>query len=245
MAGKGNEMYQAIFFDLDGTLLPMDQEVFTKAYFAKLSEKLAVTGKTAGELIPAVWAGVKQMVKNDGKRTNEAVFWETFIQLTGLSEEVVRPLCEDFYKVDFHAVRPVTGENPLAVRAVAAARAICPNVVLASNPLFPLDGQLTRMSWVGLSAKDFTAITSYETDSFCKPNPAYYQALCKRLGVDPKDCLMIGNDEAEDMAAATAAGLSCYLVTDCRIPSEAHPWKGAQGSFAELTDALEHGFATK
>lgn len=101
------------------------------------------------------------------------------------------------------------------------------------------------MSWVGLSAKDFTAITSYETDSFCKPNPAYYQALCKRLGVDPKDCLMIGNDEAEDMAAATAAGLSGYLVTDCRIPSEAHPWKGAQGSFAELTDALEHGFATK
>lgn len=104
-------MYQAIFFDLDGTLLPMDQEVFTKAYFAKLSEKLAVTGKTAGELVPAVWAGVKQMVKNDGKRTNETVFWETFVQLTGLSEEVVRPLCEDFYKVDFHAVRPVTGKT--------------------------------------------------------------------------------------------------------------------------------------
>ena len=74
-------------------------------------------------------------------------------------------------------------------------------------------------------------------------------AILTALGQIPpgsaKDCLMIGNDEAEDMAAATAAGLSGYLVTDCRISSQAHPWKGAQGSFAELTDALEHGFATK
>ena len=32
---------QMILFDLDGTLLPMDQEVFTKAYFQRLAAKLA------------------------------------------------------------------------------------------------------------------------------------------------------------------------------------------------------------
>ena len=34
-------MIKTILFDLDGTLLPMDQEVFTKSYFAELAKKLA------------------------------------------------------------------------------------------------------------------------------------------------------------------------------------------------------------
>ena len=32
---------QAVLFDLDGTLLPMDLEVFTKAYFGSLAAKMA------------------------------------------------------------------------------------------------------------------------------------------------------------------------------------------------------------
>ena len=31
--------YEGIFFDLDGTLLPMDQATFTKAYFSGLAKK--------------------------------------------------------------------------------------------------------------------------------------------------------------------------------------------------------------
>ena len=30
-----------VLFDLDGTLLPMDQDVFIKAYFGRLARKLA------------------------------------------------------------------------------------------------------------------------------------------------------------------------------------------------------------
>lgn len=44
---------QMILFDLDGTLLPMDQEVFTKAYFQRLAAKLAPYGYEAGKLIDA------------------------------------------------------------------------------------------------------------------------------------------------------------------------------------------------
>ena len=32
---------KVILFDLDGTLLPMDQEVFVKSYFGLLAKKLA------------------------------------------------------------------------------------------------------------------------------------------------------------------------------------------------------------
>ena len=67
---------QMILFDLDGTLLPMDQEAFTKAYFQRLAAKLAPYGYEPDKLIDGVWAGTAAMVKNDGGRTNEEAFWD-------------------------------------------------------------------------------------------------------------------------------------------------------------------------
>ena len=52
-------MLQAILFDLDGTLLPMDNDYFTKVYFRHLAATAAQWGYTdSGLLVKAVWAGV-------------------------------------------------------------------------------------------------------------------------------------------------------------------------------------------
>ena len=50
---------------------------------------------------------------------------------------------------------------------------------------------------------------------------------------------MIGNDELEDMYAASNAGMDCYLVTDCVIPSSEHPWEGPKGTFSEMVEMLK------
>ena len=50
-------------FDLDGTLLPMDQEVFTKDYFKRLAAKLLPHGYQADQLVDGIWAGTAAMVK--------------------------------------------------------------------------------------------------------------------------------------------------------------------------------------
>ena len=71
-------MIKAILFDLDGTLLPMDQDEFTKGYFKLLAAKLAPYGYEPKTLIDTVWAGTAAMVKNTGAQTNEAAFWERF-----------------------------------------------------------------------------------------------------------------------------------------------------------------------
>ena len=65
---------RCVLFDLDGTLLPMDQEEFTKAYFHQLAKKLAPRGYEPTALIDAVWSGTAAMVKNDGQRSNEEAF---------------------------------------------------------------------------------------------------------------------------------------------------------------------------
>lgn len=231
--------YDAIMFDLDGTLLPMDMKVFTNGYFLDLSKKLEHYNIEHETLVATIWAGTAAMVKNDGSKKNIEAFWEKFYSILPLNDTGIDKECDDFYGNEFVAAKRFTLDNPLAVKAVETARSKADKVILATNPLFPLAGQKTRLSWVNLNLDDFDFVTSYESDSYCKPNPKYFTSVCERMNLDPAKCLLIGNDENEDMYAATEAGLDCYLVTDTMIPSKEHPWEGPKGTFAEMISMLE------
>lgn len=229
---------QAILFDLDGTLLPMDNDAFTQGYFGLLAQAVAPLGYRAGTLIPALWEGVKAMVQNDGTKTNQEAFWQVFATVLGSHVYGHRPAFDRFYAGEFRQAIAFTQPNPLARNAVAAARARAERVVLATNPLFPAVGVQTRLRWVGLELEDFDLVTHYGNSRFCKPNPAYYQEILRELDLDPARCLMVGNDAHEDMEAAQAAGLATFLVTDCLICRGPLP-KGPSGSFQALLEHLE------
>lgn len=231
--------YQAILFDLDGTLLPLELEPFAKLYFSALAKELAPFGLTPETMFKPFWAATKAMMGNTTGKLNSDVFWETFSALTGVARAQVEPICDAFYNVGFQAARAATKDNPLAKEAVRLAREKADKVVLATNPLFPMAGQKTRLSWLGLSPEDFDLVTCYTSDRHCKPNPAYFDDICARLDLDPAKCLMIGNDDKEDMHCATAAGMEGYLVTDCRLIGKDNPWTGAQGTFAEMVEMLK------
>ncbi len=232
--------YKAIFFDLDGTLLPCDIDAFTKAYFTELAKVLAPHGYEKDELVAAIWGGTKKMYMNDGTKTNRDVFWECFAHSAKGDVKEAERLCDAFYSKEFHNARAVCRENPFAVEAVKAARAAADVVVCATNPLFPMVGQLSRLSWVGLEGNMFDTVTSYEENCYCKPNPEYYRAICSRFELDPAEVLMIGNDEDEDMHAASSLGIDTYLVTDCLIPSKKKPYEGKRGTFAEMVEFLRN-----
>jgi phosphoglycolate phosphatase-like HAD superfamily hydrolase len=59
-------MITTVLFDLDGTLLPMDQDAFTRGYFKFLAAKLAPHGYEPKQLVEAIWTGTEAMVRNDG-----------------------------------------------------------------------------------------------------------------------------------------------------------------------------------
>lgn len=231
--------YQAILFDLDGTLLPLEMEPFAKLYFGALAKELAPFGLTPETLFKPFWAATKAMMVNTTGKTNADVFWETFSGLTGIQRDAVEPVCDAFYDIGFQAARAATRENPLAKEAVRLAHEKADKVVLATNPLFPMAGQKTRLSWLGLTPEDFDLVTCYTSDRHCKPNPAYFIDVCQRLSLDPKQCLMIGNDDREDMHCAASLDMDCYLVTDCRLIDKENPWQGAQGTFAEMVEMLQ------
>lgn len=216
-----NKQYAAILFDLDGTLLPMDYDAFTKAYFGLLCRRFSEYDPEM--LVAAVWKGTKAMVMNDGTVSNEQRFWDTFAAIVGEDIRTRTAEFDDFYRTDFHKARAITRPNPHARAIIEHARSRAGKVILATNPLFPLSAVESRLSWIGLTIEDFDRITTYENSSFCKPNPLYYREILDRFGLDPADCLMVGNDLREDAHAASGAGLSVYLITDDLITHDADP----------------------
>ena len=233
-------MLQAILFDLDGTLLPMDNDYFTKVYFRHLSATAAQWGYTdAGLLVKAVWAGVEAMEKNDGRCTNYDAFWQTFGAVMGPDSLKDIPKFSSFYENDFHNARSATFPAPLARKAVELAHQKAEKVILAANPIFPASGDATRLSWIGLKMEDFDLVTDYQNSCHCKPNPAYYQDILTQFDLDAANCLMVGNDVQEDVEAAGAVGLPVYLLNDHTIHRTDAPITCPQGSYEELIQYLE------
>lgn len=228
-----------ILFDLDGTLLPMDQDLFTKCYFKGLCKKAVPYGYSPDQLVDAVWAGTKAMVTNTGSHTCEVAFWECFAKILGESVRDMEPVFAQYYANEFQAVKDVCGYTPEAARLIADLKAAGYRVVLATNPLFPPIATHSRVRWAGMNTEDFELITTYDNSSFCKPNPAYYQEILEKIGATPDECIMVGNDVKEDMVAASKLGITTFLLTDCLLNKEnldtsAYP----QGGFAELRSYL-------
>ena len=76
-------MLKAIFFDLDGTLLPMDEKRFLEIYFGTMGRWMAEHKRDPEKFINGIIAGTRAVFKNDGRATNEAVFWESFESVWG------------------------------------------------------------------------------------------------------------------------------------------------------------------
>ena len=231
-------MIKTILFDLDGTLLPMDQDLFLKAYFGGLVKALVPHGYDGETIVKSIWAGTAAMVKNDGTRSNEAVFWDSFCSFFGPDARSDEPVFQNFYETVFQNVRESCGFDPRAAEAIRDIKAKGYRVILATNPLFPPIATQSRVRWAGLQPEDFEHITTYDNSSFCKPNPQYYEEVLSKCGLHPEECVMVGNDVGEDMIAATL-GMKVFLLTDCLInkPS-ADINQFPHGSFPELMEFI-------
>lgn len=230
---------ETILFDLDGTLLPMDQDTFVRAYFGLLARKMAPLGYEPKKMMDAVYAGTGAMIKNDGSEVNETVFWRVFCSVFGEQARADEPHFDAFYRNEFQQVKDSCGFDARAAKLIETLKAKGYRLVLATNPLFPAVATHSRIRWAGMDAQDFEWITTYENSSFCKPNPKYYEEIVNKLGLDPAHCLMVGNDVGEDMIAGKL-GMKTFLLTDCLINRvgediETYP----HGSFEALERYIE------
>lgn len=227
-------MIKTIFFDLDGTLLPMDQDIFLRDYFDRMAEKMIPYGYDAQTLKNNIWTSTGAMVKNNGTVTNEEAFWNAFSKLCGKDARCDEAIFQDFYHNEFQEVQHSCGFDQRAANTIQTLKEQGYQLILATNPLFPAVATQSRIRWAGLNPDNFDWITTYENSSYCKPNVAYYQEILDRWNLTPEECIMVGNDAEEDMAAASA-GMNVFLLTDCLINKYNKDIADfPQGSFPEL-----------
>ena len=229
---------KAILFDLDGTLLPMDLDIFVKDYFKRLSTKLAPYGYEPRQFVDTIWKGTAAMIKNDGSKNNEEVFWDTVKSVYGDKILGDKPLFDEFYEEEFDKIKSVCGYTPKASEIVRILKEKGYKIALATNPIFPEIATRWRIDWAGLKPDDFELYTTYENINYCKPNPKYFLEVAKQIGLETHECLMVGNDVGDDMVAKDV-GMKVFLLTDCLINAKSEDiTQYPNGGFDELLDYI-------
>lgn len=231
-------MIKYILFDLDGTLLPMDQDKFFSAYFNALAKHVAHLGYSAKEIGGAIWQSSREMMKNDGSRLNEEMFWDSFSRMLGDKVLECQADFDSFYIAEFDKVSAATDPNPIVPEIIKELKAKGYTLAIATNPMFPRVATRSRIAWAGLDVADFEFFTTYEDHRHCKPNLDYYRDVMTLLGANAEECIMVGNDTLEDMIAEKL-GMKVFLITQCLINNnnidiEKYP----HGTFDDLVDYL-------
>lgn len=228
-------MIEAILFDLDGTLLANDLDRFIVHYLHALSAAMSpfmAPEKFTQYLLAATDSAV---ANRDPTTTNEDAFRMAFDALSPCPINDMLPAINAFYATEFGKLRAHTLCRPEAREIVELLLEMGKQVVVATNPIFPLTAIEQRMDWAGVADLPFSLITSYENMHFTKPRPEYFDEIADRIGVPAAHCLMVGDDLKLDRPAVDA-GMRFYWLTEEEPPGE---MRGTLSHFrARLVDGL-------
>ena len=205
-------MINTVLFDLDNTLALYDEMKFAQYYFPRLAARFAdvlPTEKFAERLINSTLL----VHQNDGSRTNLELFLQLFGDGLEISQAEVWKRFNAFYDEDFSWFKEIVVKPDRSAEVMHELLDMKLRLAVATNPVLPLNVQMKRLAWSGLAGIDFALVTSIENMNYCKPHLGFYRQVCQILGVRPEECLMVGDDPANDMVAAKI-GMKTYLTQD-------------------------------
>jgi FMN phosphatase YigB (HAD superfamily) len=143
-------MFTTLLFDLDGTLLNINMDIFLPQYFQILKQRFP--NLDSDEFITHLLHSTRVMIENkDPRRTNEEVFMQEFIPRIGLPEKELQPILKDFYTNDFGSLGKYTQQEPFAQKIVELCHNKGLEMIIATNPVFPLLAMQHRLKWAGLA----------------------------------------------------------------------------------------------
>ena len=210
---------KAVLFDLDATLLQMDQDKFLKAYFGGVVKRVSQNGYDPQTFLKFFYAGIKDMVANNGEHTNEYVFWKRMKDGYGDGVRELEAIFDKFYNEEFDTYKDICEYTEKSRKVVLKVKKMGYIAALATSPLYPVVATKKRISWAGLTPEDFAFITTYENSSYAKPNPEYFKFVAESIGCKPCECLMVGNDTSDDFGAIES-GMKLFLLTNCLINTQ-------------------------
>ncbi len=233
-------MNKIVLFDLDSTLLQMNQDLFIKKYFYLVHEKAKKLGYPADNFLKAFSKSAYAIIDNLGSMTNEELFWrqmsKEYPDIDKLKKEF-----DDFYNFEFDSISSIVNKTTVPNEIIQVLKQKNYRIILATNPLFPKICTYKRMHWAGLNPNDFDYITTYENSSYCKPNHLYYEEIFHKLNLEMEGSIMIGNDVSDDFSDLPKP-ISKILVTDYVINTKNLPIDMPAFRLHELLDYIKENF---
>ncbi|MHA1953394.1 MAG: HAD family hydrolase [Candidatus Heimdallarchaeaceae archaeon] len=235
--------YKAFLFDLDGTLINFDFQIFIKTYLGAASQSFI-------DLIPNPEIFSKELLSstdvmekaNNPDTTALDDFLLDFCPKFEVNCDEIRSRFLQFYQTGFNAIKPLITQMDGAIPLLQNIKENYPNakVVLATNPVYPFIAIEKRMEWGEIPQKFFDLITHAENSNFCKLNNKYWFEISEKINVDASSSLIIGNDGFRDMGAKRY-GFNTFLVESAAenedlITSDTEP--DFKGSLKDLYDYL-------
>jgi len=207
---------RAILLDLDDTLLGNNMDVFAPAYFQALATYVA--HEVDGDLLLASLLRATHAMETSGGggATNEETCASILYPGLGRERHELEPIFNRFYVEEFPKLQRLTKQRSVARLLVEFVFEAGLQVVIATHPLFPRVAIEERLRWAGVPVGDFdyALVTSYEEMTCGKGTPAYYAEITQRLGRQPSECLMVGDDWERDVVSGVAAGLRVFWIAD-------------------------------
>ncbi|MHB9032532.1 MAG: HAD family hydrolase [Anaerolineae bacterium] len=235
-------MLKCLLFDLDDTLLINDMDTFGPHYFASITARMK-------SLVPpdlfmrALMAGTRAMAKNDGSLgTNAQAFEDVFFGMVDRDRHEIMQAFDSFYEHEFWALQPLTQRDPAARRAVEWAFQNNLQVVIATQPMFPLRANEARLSWAGVGADEFhyAMITSFDTMRASKPHPLFFKDVLAKIKRNADECCMVGDSLEADMPARKFGLHTFWVQRDpARLAEKAAV--DARGNLDDLVTWLKSG----
>lgn len=219
-----NHQFEAILFDLDGTLLQARMTEFIPRYVHGLADFCATEVKPK-KFEQTMLRAIRDLIhtEGDGAMTNEERLYSAMEREAGVSRELLRDSLVHFEQHGLDELQDLIHPVPLAQRIISECNNRQMPLVLATNPVFPLFMIQARLRWANLDEASFIHLTSYENSRYCKPQAGYFREIAELLQLPPEKCLMVGNDLSHDLAAV-GAGMSAYLVDTWLVERDGPEW---------------------
>ena len=242
-------MLKCVAFDMDDTLLSINLSAFMVMLARDEAGLLAQVGrKNRLSMLTSYTAAMLELNGNgraeDDARTNRAAFDEAIERRSGvvLADPVIAEVLE-YYEREILpgkndgavAARPNTGAHE-ALETVLG-RGL--RVALLTNPSFSHTCIRCRMGWAQIEDAPFELVTCMENSTRCKPSAGYYTESLTKLGLEPHEVLMVGNDPKRDFPSPDIRLQTAYVGAG--TPPRA-TWCGSMADFAASFDEIEERF---
>jgi FMN phosphatase YigB (HAD superfamily) len=212
-------MIKAVLLDLDNTLLRNPDLPFAEQFLGLIEDYFADVWQFQG-MADLFLRSLRAMNEvRDVSHTNADILKNLVTQTTGKSRKEIDCAFTTFYSEAYPALKnciePIPEANELVDYLYSQGYAL----VISTNPIYPAEAVWQRLTWAELpyDPKFYWLVTHADNMHFTKLNPAYYGEILARIGMEPDECIMVGDSIGNDIIPAATVGLHTYRIVPDKL----------------------------